>query len=626
MTTEATSLFRKNRAPALAAALVICFGFIPNTIASATNTANIASRPSMATPHPARENGEVLGHDDAALYRGIFAAQAKTQWIEADAMIARLGDKRLLGHVLADRYLRRPSTLAELQAWLAAYQDLPEAEYLYQQARMLPGGNNAKLARPLAANVAGGHGYGYGTASGFRNKQHRTAVSLSAISRRYANRIENALRQGNTDSAKTLLETALQQTTLPRDQLIALQARLAAGFLYNGDANEAHSLTDVSYMQDDARALWINGLSAFKLSNYAGAATSFVALANQDDLADVDHAASAFWAYRALKRNGDKDEAYHWLKEAASEPRSFYGLLASNLTGHSAEDAWSWYLPALNKRTTDILASLPAGGRALALAQVSQNDLAERELQRLNPQGRRNLQEAMLALAEKGHMASLAMKLGGMSLDEDGRPYDGALYPVPRWQPAGGFRVERALIYALMRHESQFDPMAVSSQGACGLMQLMPATAHRMNGSEANHRQGGECPDQFFDPATNLGLGQRYVRQLADQPMIGDNLLLLLAAYNGGPGRLSQRTDTNDDADPLLFMESLPSQETHDYVQQVMIQYWTYCARLHQPLKSLDQLARGQWPRFALSDTAPIRETAAEPIERFDVASNVTVH
>jgi soluble lytic murein transglycosylase-like protein len=246
-------------------------------------------------------------------------------------------------------------------------------------------------------------------------------------------------------------------------------------------------------------------------------------------------------------------------------------------------------------------------------------------LLRLNPQGHHPLHEAMLSLAEKGHMASLALKLGGMATNDDGKTYDAALYPVPPWQPKGGFQVDRALMYALIRHESQFDPMAVSSQGACGLMQLMPATAALMSGTSSKRGKGGGCPDAFFDPATNIGLGQNYVRHLADQPMIGDNLLLLLAAYNGGPGRLSQRTGTEVDADPLLFMESLPAQETHDYVQQVLIQYWTYRARLHQPLKSLDQMAHGEWPRYALHDTGPTREAQLQTAG-IAVASNMTVH
>lgn len=624
MSTETISFFRINRAPALAAAFVICLTLAPNTLASATNTAN-PNRSGIAPSPELHENGEVLSHEDETLYRAIFEAQSHSYWKEADLMVTHLRDKRLVGHVLADRYERRPTSLPDLQAWLSAYRDLPEANDIFRMAKKLPGAKKAKLTTPMVvSDMVSGAGYGYGTATGFRNKEGAGGLALSLPARSAIIHIQTTLRQGEPAKAKLLLETALQKGLLTQAALIPLQSRLAASFFYNGNHDEARRLTEVSYMQDDARALWINGLSQYQEGDYAKASTALVALANRDDLTDGDHAAAAFWAYRTLKQAGYNTESSRWLKEAANEPRSFYGLLASNLSGQSAEGAWSWHLPEFNKRATDILAGLPAGARALALVQVGQNELAEAELRRINPQGHHPLQEAMLALAEKGHMASLAMKLGGLATNDAGKPYDAALYPVPPWQPKEGFRVDRALMYALIRHESHFDPMAVSSQGACGLMQLMPATAERMSGKGA-HSHSTECPDQFFDPSINLSLGQNYVRHLADQPMISDNLLLLLTAYNGGPGRLSQRSGTEVTDDPLLFMESLPAQETHDYVQQVLIQYWTYRARLHQPLQSLAQLAHGEWPRFALRDIGGIREASATPAS-FAVASNTTIH
>jgi soluble lytic murein transglycosylase len=626
MNTGSISFLRINRAPALAAAAVICLSFTPNTLAGVANTAS-AVRAGIFASQPSYEKGEVLTHQDELLYRSIFAAQAEGYWRDADRIIPHLTDKRLMGHVLADRYQRHGANLAELEAWLAAYHDLPEADDLYEQAEQLPASKDAKLARPVAAGNLLSGGFAYGTASGFHNrKEHPVAKGVSKDANRVLNHIGRALHKGDPIAAKTLLEATVQRTPLPRDVLLSLQSQLAAGYFYKGKTDEARRLTEASYMQNNPRALWINGLSNFSEARYAAAGTAFATLANRDDLADSDHTAAAFWAYRALLRAGNKNEADRWLAEAANEPRSFYGFLANNLMGHGAETSWSWHLPEFNQRTVNSLANLPAGARALALVQIGQNDLAESELRSLNPQGRHALQEAMLTLAEKGHMASLALKLGGMAVNGEGKPYDAALYPVPSWQPKDGFQVDRALIYALMRHESQFDPLAVSSQGACGLMQLMPATAARIDGTR--HKSvDGECPDQLFDPAVNLGLGQRYVRQLADQPMIGDNLLLLLTAYNAGPGRLSKQTGLDEAADPLLFIESLPAQETHDYVQQVLMQYWGYRARLHQPLKSLDQLAHGQWPRYALHDLPPAREASIlNPAEAFTVASNVIAH
>jgi len=152
-------------------------------------------------------------------------------------------------------------------------------------------------------------------------------------------------------------------------------------------------------------------------------------------------------------------------------------------------------------------------------------------------------------------------------------------------------------------------------------MQLMPATANLV----ARHKVTGrsDCSDRMLDPSFNMALGQEYVRRLSKQPMIGNNLLFLLAAYNGGPGKLAHWTDDRTINDPLLFVESLPLHETRDYVQQVLMHYWTYRARLDESVASMAQLARGEWPRYALRDeTLPARSLKLAQADGFEVASS----
>jgi soluble lytic murein transglycosylase-like protein len=367
----------------------------------------------------------------------------------------------------------------------------------------------------------------------------------------------------------------------------------------------------------DFRVIWVSGLRAWKRGDVDAASHIFGTLSTEVGLAPWDRAAAQFWTYRALKRAGNTQQAYYWLRQTAQQPRSFYGMLANSLLGH---DDWSWQVPAFDAQKQAVLMRSAAGWRALALIQVGRSDLAEAELQRINPQGRHDVQEALLALADAAHMPALALRLGAIAVNDNGKLYDAALYPVPTWQPPKGFQVDRALLYAVMRHESQFDPMAVSERGACGLMQLMPSTANLMS-----HERGssGECSDNMLDPTTNLALGQGYVKRLAAQPKIGDNLLMLLAAYNSGPNRVVRWLDDTTKRDPLLFIESLPVRETRDYMQQVLVHYVMYSARLGQSLNPLKQLARGEWPRYALHDVTPampvVREASAVT---FKVAAN----
>jgi soluble lytic murein transglycosylase-like protein len=130
-----------------------------------------------------------------------------------------------------------------------------------------------------------------------------------------------------------------------------------------------------------------------------------------------------------------------------------------------------------------------------------------------------------------------------------------------------------------------------------------------------------DCSGRLLDPSFNLAVGQKYVRHLAGQPIIGDNLMLLLAAYNEGPGKLARGLHDGgakkarghhaepgrsafEKEDPLFFLESLSLRQTHDYIEQVLIHYWIYRARLGEPENSLTDLAHGAWPRIAPPEEA----------------------
>ena len=562
------------------------------------------------------KNLQVLTNQDEESYRQIFAAQQKMDWVAADTAIAQLKDKRLMGHVLADRYEKRGATPEELRRWLDLYASLPQADDMYEKARSLPLQKGKHFAQPIAADYWAG-GASYGASLGFRTEN---ADSPSSAGQHFLVRMNAALRRGEPGVAKGLFDAERMHRNISADELADLQSRIAAGYYYEGEVVAARNMVSDVLENKNPLGLWIYGLSAWRQSDASGAAEAFSALAMQTGLSSWDRAAADYWAYRATKRAGNTSTANYWLKQAAQQPHSFYGFLASNLLGQ--DNLWAWTLPVWNRQSQSALAAQPAGWRALALLQIGQNTRAEMELRHLNPQGQRGLQNAMLALAEKTHLPALAMQLGGVATNDNGQLYDAALYPVPPWQPRKGFDTDRALIYALIRHESHFNPDAISGSGACGLMQLMPMTAHLI--SNDNKAPSDECSDHLLEPVYNIEIGQKYVERLARQPMIGDNLLFLLAAYNSGPNKVAHWTEDFDSKDPLLFIESIPVRETRDYVQQVMIHYWTYRARLNQPETSLSQLAHGQWPRYVLRDrpSRQIQNADSQESAGFRLASN----
>jgi len=242
----------------------------------------------------------------------------------------------------------------------------------------------------------------------------------------------------------------------------------------------------------------------------------------------------------------------------------------------------------------------------MALLQVGEHQRAESELKNLNGGATPAMTEALLALADHARMPGLAFRLGHrMAPIEQPGPslgiVDGARYPIPPWRPKGGFTVDRALIYALVRQESAFNPNAKSRDGARGLMQLMPSTASfiaRDRGYRRSKRR------ELYDPATNLDLGQRYISHLLEGQVVGGDLFRLTTAYNGGPGNLNKwqrKMDYRDD--PLMFIESLPSRETRLFIERVLANLWIYRARLGQPAPSLDGIASGDWPLYVALDS-----------------------
>ena len=135
-------------------------------------------------------------------------------------------------------------------------------------------------------------------------------------------------------------------------------------------------------------------------------------------------------------------------------------------------------------------------------------------------------------------MPALALNTGSAIGARGGKLYQAALYPLPPWEPENGFTVDPALLFALMRIESRFEPEARSGKGATGLMQILPSTAQMISDASPDHPDATD--DRLLEPEHNLSLGQEYVKHLSEQPEIQRDLLKLIASYNWGPGNLSR--------------------------------------------------------------------------------------
>jgi soluble lytic murein transglycosylase len=148
------------------------------------------------------------------------------------------------------------------------------------------------------------------------------------------------------------------------------------------------------------------------------------------------------------------------------------------------------------------------------------------------------------------------------------------LYPSPFMdlveKHAPGSGVPPLLAMSIIRQESMFDPDVVSYAGACGLMQLMPATARQV----AAEMGLEHAEDAAFDPETNIRLGTRYLGGLIGR--FPGNLAAAVGAYNGGPHNMARWLEGHAPVPGDVFVELVPYAQTRNYIRRVLTTYARY--------------------------------------------------
>ena len=296
---------------------------------------------------------------------------------------------------------------------------------------------------------------------------------------------------------------------------------------------------------------------------------------------------AGYWSGRAAAAAGAQDAAAGWYQRAAVYPNSFYGQLAAAEVGHDPATRMPAPLAAppaardeLRLRTPAVLASL--------LCRAGQARHAQPFFRHLGYEaaGAPDELAAVVELAQACGRADLVLA-ATRGAAGNGTHLVRESYPVPR---IDGFRrdhdgmAEPALVLAVARQESLFDPLARSSAGAMGLMQLMPGTAQTVA------RELGENHTNWRlvrDPDYNILLGTHYLgQQLA---RFDNEPVLALAAYNAGPRRVTEWLELNGDprgSDPYRlvdWIELIPFAETRNYVQRVLEGRSMYRVALGQP-------------------------------------------
>ena len=519
------------------------------------------------------------GPDGVALPRPSPSAEAwslRAAFEDPDAPVEALRDSPLLGHVLASRILS-PRTRAgteEMRDWLERYPALPDAPAVHALLlSRLPKGEAAPPPPALAAFPAMPFGDDIEVTG-------RLMPRNPALDRR----VQQAAWSGDLRGAIRLVA---HTPGLSPEYGALLRAEVARAMFSQGRNADALRIADGAHQQargDVGLAPWIGGLAAWRLGRPEQAQALFADAYRAPLIAPGQRAGAAYWAARAaLVTGGDHGL---WMHRAASDPRTFYGLLARRVLGQAIPTDDS-PRDTLGEADVEAVGATARGGRAFGLLQAGQPARAAAELKLLwaETRDKPGFGRSVLVVARAAGLSDLAEQLGAAMQPTSVR------LPARRLRPAGGFKVDPALVYAMTRLESNFDAQASSPAGAQGLMQLMPDTARYITA-------GGALP-RLHDPATNLDLGQRYLLHLEQLEAVGPDLIRVLASYNAGPGTVSRWLDTvRHEDDPLLFIEALPNDETRAYVPRVLAYSWLYAAQLGLPSPTLDELAVGLWPQL----------------------------
>jgi soluble lytic murein transglycosylase len=347
-------------------------------------------------------------------------------------------------------------------------------------------------------------------------------------------------------------------------------------------------------MQHDANALaWFRRVATPAELNDTQAAWKARAALRAGDWAQLSLAIDAmsvterrnsawrYWQARAYAQAGNA-EAAKPIRAMLARENSFYGVLASEELGAPITPNWQGYKPT--RIELDRLLALPGIRRALALYRLDMKTEGVREWYYAT----RNLNDQdLLAAAEIARQANIPDRAINAA-DRTSVVHDFTQrFPMPHradmQTQARTNQLDEAWMYGLIRQESRFMADARSSVGAMGLMQLMPATAKWAAGRVGIKNL---MMDRVVDVPVNISLGAYYLRHVLDD--LG-HPVLATAGYNAGPGR-ARRWRAETPLEGAIYAESIPFNETRDYVKKVMTNAWFYARQMGSSKVSLKEM------------------------------------
>ena len=547
-------------------------------------------------------NNKLLTSKDIKIYKKIFEIQKlpiknkkSKEWKKVDDLIERLNNKILLGNVYAEKFLHPTgwrSSYSDLKKWLDKYNDHPDATRITRIALKRKPNNLKSPKKPTPGFL---NGYGTFKANVLKprfpidnDKYKRFAYSSSIKFRR-------AINKRSIEFAENFLNSKKVKKYLTKNESSQLRAELShALFIFEKDYESIRQARiSVSLSETpNPLALWAGGLASWRIKDIKLSKYFFNKLSEIQGPEGIT-AGGGYWSARISYLLGNAKEANYFLKKAATKERTFYGSLAMASLGYKYRPNFD--LPNYDHDLINKILKHRGGVRALALIEVDEFYKAAREFRKIIPKFDVKDYPQLLSFTSKNNMPGLTFRLAAILRNDHNKILLGGLYPVPSWNIHTSDLKDKALLYAIARQESGFNPRARSSSKAMGILQIIPSTAaFIMKNKEYKLRRSKN--HLLYNPPHNISIGSKYIRFLFSLPIVNNDLMWMLASYNAGPGNFKKwiKNRQNKYNDNLLMLESLPARETRNYIKLVLTNLWVYKSRFNQDNTILQSMASGK--------------------------------
>lgn len=375
---------------------------------------------------------------------------------------------------------------------------------------------------------------------------------------------------------------------------LAVRSALKAGdWQLAYDLSAPHGLTGGV---DFAEAEWVAGWIALRHLQDASRALDHFRTLEQGVDAPISESRALYWAGRAEEALGRDVAARGAYQQAAAFGFTYYGQLAAEKVGLSLIDLPPGQVASAADRAAFMQRPLV---RALVLfAENGWDSLFRKFAYHLDDQLSTPQEFELLAeLGRENHYSDIGVRGAKVGLAKGVIVADAA-YPLVDYTLLKEPMVERSLMLALSRQESEMNPGAISHANARGLMQFIPRTAQL----EAR-RQGLPFRTSWLtdDPGYNMTLGGAHLDTLLNQ--FNGSYIMTAAAYNAGASRPRRWVGDYGDprageVDPVDWVEFIPFSETRNYVQRVLENTQIYRQRLTEEpvtVRLSEDLQRGRF-------------------------------